>query len=469
MLSFEDLEAIRHKLTLFYVNSGYITSGAVIPDQKVENGAVTFQIIEGKLTKIQVHQLGKLRPRYIESRLRLGAESPLNINSLSEQIQILHQNPLIHRLDAELAPGFQLGESLLNVSVEEEFPYLLEFSFANDRSPGIGAYQGTIHGAFQNLTGWGDSLGIQYGITEGMDNVALYYEIPLTAQNTILKFYYEKSDSIIVESPFDEIDIESESETYGFSLKHPFYKTLEKEFSLTFTGEKRNSKTFLLGNPYSFSPGVQDGESDISVIRFSQNWLSRSPKQVFAVRSVFSFGIDALDATINPEGPDGQFFAWLGQMQWARKFDFLSDTQLIFRTDMQFTPDPLLPLEKFSVGGVNSVRGYREGLMVRDNGLVSSIEMRLPIFRIPLPEISRTTDDGTVQLCFFGDWGWAENRDMETPDPRSISSCGLGFRWDPSQKIHSEIYWGIPFRDIEHADKDIQDSGIHFRLDCRAF
>src|SRR3990172_752673 len=53
-LTSEDLEALRLALTLAYVNRGYVTSGAIIPDQAVTSGVVTYNIVEGRLTAIEV-------------------------------------------------------------------------------------------------------------------------------------------------------------------------------------------------------------------------------------------------------------------------------------------------------------------------------------------------------------------------------------------------------------------------------
>src|SRR5207245_8221179 len=92
-----------------------------------------------------------------------------------------------------------------------------------------------------------------------------------------------------------------------------------------------------------------NGESTVTAIRVAQEWVSRTDVQVVAVRSRFSVGIDALGATINRgEIADGRFFAWLGQFQFVRRLPFL-DTELIARTDLQLTPDPLLALEQIAV------------------------------------------------------------------------------------------------------------------------
>jgi len=101
---------------------------------------------------------------------------------------------------------------------------------------------------------------------------------------------------------------------------------------------------------------------------------------VIAARSRFTFGIDALDATIHQSSsiPDGKFISWLGQFQYARILKTW-DMQLLFRTDAQVANQPLLPLEQIAVGGRYTVRGYREDLLVRDQALISSLELRVPI------------------------------------------------------------------------------------------
>ena len=75
-ITFEELQEVRQKLTLHYVEKGYITSGVVIPDQPVENGTIILSIIEGNLSKIVAKSTGRLRPGYITSRLKLAEGRP---------------------------------------------------------------------------------------------------------------------------------------------------------------------------------------------------------------------------------------------------------------------------------------------------------------------------------------------------------------------------------------------------------
>src|SRR5579884_2185119 len=51
----EDLEQARQLLTVFYVDKGYINSGAVLPDQTVgPRGEVVFRIVEGRLSEVPI-------------------------------------------------------------------------------------------------------------------------------------------------------------------------------------------------------------------------------------------------------------------------------------------------------------------------------------------------------------------------------------------------------------------------------
>ena len=457
----EELQELRQRLTLYYVDRGYINSGAIIPDQKVADGIVQIQIIEGRLARIDIEGVDRFRPDYFRRRLALGAGPPLNVKDLEERLQILLQSPLVDRINSQLAPGDRPGEAILRARVAEKSPYELQIGLDNKLSPSIGEARAFLQGSYRNLAGRGDVLIGEIAFAEGLDDLFLDYTLPVTVRDTMLSMHYEKSDSEVVEEPFDAIDIESETEAIGIRLVHPLYRTPNKQFSLGFALERRSSDTFLLDIPFSFSPGVQDGESDVAVLRFSQDWLSRSQDQVMAARSTFSFGIDAFGATINDNAPDSEFLVWLGQFQWARR---LGDAghQIIFRADIQLSDDPLLPLEKFEVGGIDSVRGYRENELVRDEGYFVSFEFRTPIFR-------SESGQSNLQLAAFVDAGKAENKVAPNPDPDSIASIGLGILWNPHPKFHAELYWAEALDDVDHPTDTLQDDGVHFRLVGRVF
>jgi hemolysin activation/secretion protein len=460
----DELQGARDALTRHYIDSGYLNSGAVLMDQEVRDGIIQFRIVEGRVDEIHVAGNKYFRTGYLRRRLALAAKPPLNVRSLEERLQLLQQDDRIRRLQAELRGAARRGEARLNVQVEEERPYRLWLELSNYESPSIGAYRARLGISHENLTGNGDRLRAHFDATEGLYRAFGSYEIPITARDTRLHFWYDWGKSKIEEKPFDELDIKAESRTYGVGVSHPLYRSLHTDFTIGLDGEYRRSKTYLFGEPFSFAPGPEDGVSKVAVLRFYQAWTYRDRAQVVAARSTFSWGLDALGATQNSgQTPDGQFLAWLGQFQWARRLPWWG-IETVFRADIQLSSDPLLSLEQYSLGGHDSVRGYRENTIVRDMGGSASLEVRVPLWRAA---------DGRpiVQLAPFVDFGRAHQRRRgRTPHPLNLASAGVGLRFNITQRVHAQVYWGEELRDVpEPQDRDLQDTGVHFRIFADVF
>ncbi|MFH1699656.1 MAG: ShlB/FhaC/HecB family hemolysin secretion/activation protein [Candidatus Zixiibacteriota bacterium] len=470
-LTSENLEVLRKDLTLFYITKGYITSGAVIPDQTVVDGVISLHIIEGELKNIEIEDNKYLRDSYYKKRIALGAGPPVKIENLQKRLRILQEDPRIQRINAELKPGVKRGESDLNLVVEEKIPLKFWAGYDNYISDSVGGEQVQLTGEALSLTGNGDILSFTWGQAEGLKpKIDAWYSFPFTARDITLSLRYRKNDFDLVREAFEDLDIETDTDIYSIALRYPIYRSLSQEFALSLIGEHAKQKTTLLDNPFSFEPGEVDGEVKVTPLRFAQEWMYRTQKQVIAARSRFSLGIDALDATTRITGlPDGEFFLWLGQFQWARRFKPL-DTQLIFRTLLQFSADPLISLEQAAVGGRYTVRGYPENFFVRDNAVVASFESRISLIR------DKPWAD-YLQVVPFFDWGWAKNTDFPTPSgPRNIYSIGVGLRWAatffPSLRLRPqfEIYYGYKLRDVDiDIENNMQDKGISFQFAVSAF
>lgn len=452
-VTFEELQTLRQALTLYYINKGYVTSGVIIPDQAVTEGVVTFRVIEGSIKEINIEGNRYFHSSYISKRILREAGPPVNVYSLQKALLLLQQDPRIRKINSELGPGILQGENIIKVHIEENQPFKVILRLGNNQSPSIGEYRGEVLMSHQNLTGYGDTLDGNYGLTEGVQDYGISYSMPVNKYDTIVNLHYRKSGSIVIEDPFEGLDIESRSDTFGITVSHPVYRTSGTALTLSLTAELRQNRTSLLGSDFSFSEGPVNGKSNVTVLRFSQEWVDRSRVQVIAARSIFSLGIDAFGATTHADAADGRFLTWLGQFQWIRQLGE-KGLQIRFRTDIQLSNDDLLPLEKFSVGGMNSVRGFRENELVRDNGLASSTEIRIPVFY-------NRSGESIVHIVPFVDFGWSWNTGKSTPSPRTISSAGLGVIWAPSEKINLQVYGGIPFRKIESSGKDLQSKGIH--------
>jgi hemolysin activation/secretion protein len=473
-LTTEDLEALRLALTRLYIDKGYINSGAILPDQTVTEGVITLHIIEGELTSIEVEGNRWFRAGYIRRRLSLGVKPPVNIATLQQRLQLLQLDSRIERLHAELRPGVQRGESVLHVRVEETLPFTVALEFNNYRSPTVSAEHGLVTVAHQNLTGHGDILSVTYGITAALKlQIDASYTLPLSARDTTVSLRYRRNDEDVVEVPeaFENFDINTESEVYGITMRHPFYRTLRQEFALALTAERLRSETEQVQEDEAF---FISRKSTNTALRFSQEWIDRTQHQVTAARSRVTLGVDVSSRgtlggeavgepiDLGPEVSSRVFVAWLGQFQWVRRLG-ARDIQLLFRLDVQLSTEPLVPLEQIAVGGRFSVRGYQENQLVRDNGLIVSLESRLPLIR------NKGWAD-FVQVASFVDFGRAWNTEVDTPDLTTLVSIGLGLRWavtvsSPIRfRLQLEVYWGFRLKDVETQGDALQDKGLHLQF-----
>jgi hemolysin activation/secretion protein len=461
-LTFAELLEARTAVTDFYVNQGYITSGAIVPPQELTGEVVQVQVLEGEIEAIEVNVEGRLNSSYVRRRLEQATQTPLNVNDLQESLQLLQLNERIESLSAELSAGINPGTNLLTVEVVTAETFDLTASANNGRSPSVGSIRRGITLEEANLLGIGDEVFASYTNTEGSDALDFTYTLPLSPQNSTLRFAYGQTDSKIVEDPFTPLDIQSESRYYQLSYRQPLILTPTSELAIGFTFSRQESQNFLLGEPFPLSTGAdEDGETQVSALRFSQEWTQQSANQVIAVRSRFSVGVDWFNATTNDNAPDSLFFAWLGQGQWVRLL--AEDTLLLVRTDIQLASQALVPLEQFGLGGIESVRGYRQDLLLSDNGWLVSAEMRLPILRVE-------RWDSLLQLTPFFDLGGAWNNernggDRPQPDPDFIAGIGLGLRWETGEHLTASIEYGLPLVAVESQGDSLQEDGLYFSLD----
>ncbi len=176
-----------------------------------------------------------------------------------------------------------------------------------------------------------------------------------------------------------------------------------------------------------------------------------------AARSQFSFGLNAFDATINDSGPDGRFFAWLGQFQWVQQLS--PKVLMIARLNAQLSPDSLLSIERFSLGGSDTVRGYRQNQLVADNGINGSLEFRIPLTKNPQ----------TLVLNPFFEFGTGWNQRGDNPTPQWLAALGTGLQWRIGTDLNLRLDYGIPLVKIEGKGNTLQDNGLSFSVRYQPF
>jgi hemolysin activation/secretion protein len=460
-----ELEGLRQQISQYYVQQGYVNSGAILPDQQFQNGIITLQIIEGKLTEIRVKGTEHLNPEYISERLYTDDEV-LDINQLRQNFQQLLLDPLVDRMNGSLIPGNKRGSSVLDVDVTRARAYQVSVTADNYTPPSIGGEINHLNGWVRNLTGQGDIVSGSVAYSEGLLGGSGSFSIPLTASNTQFNFHFDRNDATIVERTLKPLNIKSRYANYEFGVSQPLIQNLNRNLNAGLSFNIKNNKTSLLGQPFSFSEGADNGVSKDSVLRFSLDFTERMERHVVSARSTTSVGINALAPTwhSDPSNPDGQFVSWLGQAQYAGQV-LNTDANLLLHADVQYSDDKLMTLERFALGGRYSVRGYRENELVRDKGYVLSAELRYPL----LKDEGEKNFLGQLTVFPFMDYGAGQNRG-DSAHLNYLYSTGIGLEWQPLKQINTEIIYARALKTTTpKADYNLQDSGLEWRVNISAF
>ncbi len=527
----DNLVDIAAQIAQKFAKQGYKTSGAIIcipkETQKNRRGTVNIRIIEGKLTAIKVYLVtaedskGEATPinrpplaGYIQSRLKLAQQQPLNIDKLQEALQLLQfdSEAILESVRGRLSSDVNPGESILDVVVTpKKRTFGLALTTDNNRVPSVGSMQRRVTLKEANLLGFGDSLSAGYNNSKGSNTWDMSYAVPLTPRNTTLSFNYSRSNSAVVEPPFDDIDgdgktgdIRSSSQSYEISLRHPLSRHITRprpvndnittepaktadadratreeargsvfrEFAVGLTGSLRNSRTSLLDIPFPLSPGAdENGFTRIFALRFLQEFTQQDAREVLFLRSQFNLGLNAFGSTINTPiaglndvVPDSRFLSWQGQALWTRRLgnDRQKSPLLTLRANLQLADRGLVSSEQLAIGGFGTVRGYRQDIVQSDNGIFATAELQIPVARIG------KLKQGIFSVIPFVDYGRGWNSEGSAPNPNALMSTGLGLRFQYDQ-FTARLDWGIPLISVESRGNTWQDNGIHFSLQWNGF
>lgn len=453
-LAAHDVEALRHTITRWYVSRGYLNSGAVYDEPAWQGDTLRLRIIEGRIDEIRVRGHGRLAPDYLRDRLDDG-RTTLNLDALQARYQMLLSDPLIERLSVSVQPGTTLGSASLDVDVTLARPWDLELFADNYRSVSTGEAAIGLRGAVRNLTGYGDRLGASVLGTRGTGRAGLNWQMPLGAHGPLLSLAADHGAVQVIEAPLDDADIESTVTERSIGLIQTLVATPAKRVELGLSHDWRESRTTVLNEPFSFTPGEPDGRIRVQAWRFSQTLMQRWSQAVLAVRSEFTHGRNNIEAADRPlvelRYPDAEYALWNGQFQliWHPP---AASGRLALRGRAQFSDDRLVPLERLALGGHATVRGYRENTLVRDNGHAFNLEWHVPLLRTQLSGL-----EGFV----FHDRGAGWNRDAPRTRLRSVG-VGLHYR---QHGVELSLAWAHAIdRPVEVNDDSWQGNGVHVAL-----
>lgn len=477
------------------------------------------------------------RHRYVERRLMQGCSSnqPFNVYALERNFRRLadHRQTSVGRLDLRLeAVCNQNGLAVLGPRREEEgscvqpgqtgqtaagriapLPGIeLIAGLANSRAPSIGSDRGYIAATLRPMTGLlvEGEAGITKGALDG--SAGLSFE---AAPRWTAGLRADANTADVVDPALRPLDIRSRGWGAEASISYgaiqcpltPLYGDgqsreartaylgdgLERcrlaarkaddspvgwsaghDLAVSLALSHRESTSFLLGRPFSFSPGALDGKSRVTALRGTVDWLvrgraGRSGERgwTLAARFQLTQGIDGSATDIaGIAGPEPGFTLMRLQMGYARE---LGVAGLVFsaRLNGQLANGPLYTAERFAIGGVESVRGYAEASLLADSGITASVRLNkvVSLDRNRNSEGLAGDDPYRFRLGAFLDAGRGTTIARGPNISTDLASAGVSLAWIPADWIELRADYArhltakLPFTGDSLAER-----GVHFSL-----
>ena len=243
-------------------------------------------------------------------------------------------------------------------------------------------------------------------------------------------------------------------------MRIPLIETSAQRLTTVLGLDLKRTRSSLLDEPFSFSAGVQDGETNVTVLSIAQEFVDLRETRTLALRAAANFGLPIFNATENPSpAPDGGFVSFIGQGQVAQRL--ASGLTLVGRVQGQIATKPLLPVEQVAVGGRDTVRGYGESALIGDEAIVGSVEARIALFDGAAPGITPPGHDATVAIAPFVDAGGVF---LKSGGSDLLVGAGAGLLWSPRPGVDVSLYAAAALTSRELRGGGAQGEGVHFAV-----
>jgi hemolysin activation/secretion protein len=482
------IAAAVQQISLAYVRNGYVNSGVLIDpatDATGAGGTLVLRLIAGGLAKGGVaveFQDGRQRGlsrNYVLTRMPSARAVPLNGLAIERDFRSLAADDAITTVKADLQPGTRPGEARLALLVDPAPRFALQASIANSRSPAVGGLRYGAGLAMRNALMPGDRIAIDGGLTSGRPDVSADYTAPFVHRAMTLDLRGGYNRAAVVDAPLRNLNIRARDWFVegGFGLtvwQRPLSpasadgqpETSAQGVVLRAGVIYRDTRTFLLGQPFSFSPGSVRGLSQYTALRLGAEWTRRSSGTVWIAQLRFTQGIEGSRSdVIGITAPSPKFRAWQGQISHARRLG-TTGWELRARLSGQYGAGALYAGERFVAGGSQSVRGYRESLLLADRGASGSVELARPLVLGNGAKGPLGLRWGSFTPSVFADGAVARNADRAfQPNPSELASIGAALTWTPSPALTARVIYGHALIDAPvTGSRDIQDDGLSFAL-----
>ncbi|MBI2093239.1 MAG: ShlB/FhaC/HecB family hemolysin secretion/activation protein [Candidatus Omnitrophica bacterium] len=441
-----ELKALADAIEQEYRRRGYLTTLVYVPAQRIEEGRVTLQVVEGKLGQVQVEGQRYFNAKRILWYWPFQSGDLLRYNRIRQSLIRMNEHP-DRDVQAVLQPGLTSGTTDVILKVKDRFPLHAGFQWDRQGTQSIGRWRYGPSLRYNNLLGFDDRL--LFGGTVGHHFGAAYihYALPLSPSGTMASFGFSHAQ-VSPKRQFDEFGINGISQSYSTNLSQPLWDGERLSLQADFGFAAKDSRTVV--------------QSDVSrrdrirMLTFgpSARWTDLAGR--WWIDQKFSFGLKGLGATSqnNPlasrPGADTDFFKMNLEIVRLQKMPWRTQALLSFET--QLSPSKLTTQEELYLGGAGSVRGYPEGDYLADQGFLVRAEYLVPWIFLPdhwhLPK-SPTPLQDQVHFVGFFDRAYGKLRAItgDEQHSRNLMGIGSGLRLQMEDDLSARLEWGFNIGD----------------------
>lgn len=431
--AFKDVEAAREALERAYHDAGYLSVFVDIPEQKVGDGVVMLRVAEGSVERLRISGARYYSPGEIRRAVpSVAAGEVPYFPDLQKELAALGSAP-DRQVTPLLRPGRDPGKLEVELKVDDRLPLHGSVELSNRRSPDTDNLRLEAALRYDNLWQAQHSAGLRYITTpRESDQIEILvgtYALPLGKPGAQLVLYAIYSDTSVIAS--GDIGQLGKGTTYGLRYVYPLrargglfhslsagfdYRNLEE--STLLTGTDRSDKPLRYVPLSAQYTGGHQGESGAWEFAVGTTLGLRGLSE----REIDCEGVRLDQFACRRAGAQSNFATLRYELQRTQRL--AGDWSLLARLDGQLATQPLVSVEQFVIGGVESVRGYLEAEQLGDVGLRSRLELRTP--NLALAEAA----DAQVSALAFFDWGQARIREpLPAQQARfTLASTGLGLR-----------------------------------------
>lgn len=451
-LSPEDLALLVKQINEEYRKRGYLTSLAFIPPQDLERGAITVKVLEGMIGDMEVTGNKYFKAKVIEKRIAEKPGEPLNIPALEKELLRINRQEA-YRLKATLLPGERTGETKIRLDVKEQQPFQLALTSDNAGRPYIGLYRWGAEFTNRNVTGRGDRFNLRYTGSTGSTIASSAYTLPVGSKGTeisgLFGFSHVDVDLRIPNQP----ELIGNAYNYGLLVSQPLGKERVWTTDLGFNARRVSS----------FFDGDRTSTDDIRSLALGLNYDNYDR---------FGRSFSRAQVTVAPEwlGANTSFFKLENYLTRVTRLP--KNNLLILRAYSQWSPDSLPAIEQFQLGGINSVRGYTQGVMIGDKGYNVGAEWRYPI---PFLSAVNPWLGERIQGALFADYGqvWRDKSSQffDRNAATSLLSAGFGVRAHLTDFAQGflDVAFGLQNRKDVEPFRNQPTARIHFGVRSELF